>query len=116
MAQAEHLFRTDVYKSEVAFLERVAPRARAGALDDTALLALYDRARALMQRNLGGWKRTTTFEPKAALAPPPGTSRLWVYGRTGEPCLECGTRVRSELLGDQARPTYWCPSCQPASA
>ena len=34
-----------------------------------------------------------------------------VFGRTGEPCPRCGTRVRALKLG--GRNTHWCPACQP---
>jgi endonuclease VIII len=39
----------------------------------------------------------------------------YVYGRAGQPCRRCGTRIRSSVLGPvgRERVTYWCPSCQP---
>lgn len=37
-----------------------------------------------------------------------------VYKRAGEPCRRCGGRVRSGLVGDDARTTFWCPRCQTA--
>lgn len=104
----------NVYKSEILFLEGIHPRRPARALADETIAALYARARTLMQRNLGGWKRTTTFQPRPGVEAPPKTPRLWVYERSGEACLRCGARVRSALQGDQARTTYWCPTCQPA--
>ncbi len=41
-----------------------------------------------------------------------GPGSLAVYGRRGQPCRRCGTPVRMRLQGEQARSTYWCPSCQ----
>jgi len=36
--------------------------------------------------------------------------RFAVYGRAGEPCYRCGTRI---ALADMAgRKLYWCPGCQ----
>jgi len=35
---------------------------------------------------------------------------LQVYGRAGEACGHCGTRVRLKQLGQRA--TYYCPGCQ----
>ncbi len=35
---------------------------------------------------------------------------LFCYGRAGEPCLRCGTELRSRQL--DARTTTWCPNCQ----
>ena len=37
--------------------------------------------------------------------------RFWqVYEREGEPCVNCGARIRRVVHG--ARSTYWCPNCQ----
>ena len=33
-----------------------------------------------------------------------------VYARAGEPCLECGTRIKRIVVG--ARSTHFCPRCQ----
>ncbi len=35
---------------------------------------------------------------------------LAVYGRAGEPCRACGTRIRSRLIGQRA--SAYCPHCQ----
>jgi endonuclease-8 len=104
----------NVYKSEVLFLEGVHPRTPPTALADATLEALYRRARELMLGNLGGWRRTTLRPVQPGRAPRPGEPRLWVYGRGGRPCRRCGARVAGVRLGDAARATWWCPSCQPA--
>ena len=95
----------NVYKSEVLFLHGHAPLRRLQELDDTAVLALYQRAAELLRENLGGGARTTRFVAD-------GRGRLWVYGRRDLPCFRCGTPVRRDVLGRQPRSTYWCPSCQ----
>lgn len=42
-------------------------------------------------------------------------NRLNVFERAGQPCLRCGTPIRSGRVGrpPQDRVTYWCPRCQP---
>jgi hypothetical protein len=35
-----------------------------------------------------------------------------VYGRFGKPCLRCSTPIEVRKHGEQARVTYWCPTCQ----
>ncbi|QZY28290.1 Fpg/Nei family DNA glycosylase [Nocardioides coralli] len=37
---------------------------------------------------------------------------VYVYRRTGQPCLVCGRAVRTEVLA--GRNIFWCPRCQPA--
>lgn len=41
----------------------------------------------------------------------PGTKNPFlVYGRAGEPCRRCGTKIKSDTQGQ--RTTYYCPKCQ----
>jgi endonuclease-8 len=97
----------NVYKSEVAFLERLDPWASVAACGDEELRAVLATARRLLQANTRGGERVTTGSPSRS-------ERLWVYGRAGRPCRRCGTLVRHGRQGDLARLTYWCPRCQPS--
>ena len=103
----------NVYKCEVLFLEGLAPDTPVTQLEDPQIARLYERARTLMQQNLGGWRRTTTRKVDAQHPPLRGEPRHFVYGRAGLSCLKCGARVRGRRLGDAARATFWCPGCQP---
>ena len=51
-----------------------------------------------------------------AMGRPPRVDRhggeVYVYRRTGQPCLVCATPVRTAVLN--ARNAYWCPRCQKA--
>ncbi|HMQ28197.1 MAG TPA: zinc finger domain-containing protein, partial [Acidimicrobiales bacterium] len=60
-----------------------------------------------LRANLGSGPRTTVSGAPGGLA---------VYGGRGQPCRRCGTPVCMTRQGEQARSTYWCPTCQPASA
>jgi endonuclease-8 len=102
----------NVYKSEILFLEGVEPWTPPRALDDARIAALYGRARELMQRNLGGWKRTTVRPVRPGEAWPDEAPRVFVYGRAGERCLRCGAAILARRQGDAARTTYWCARCQ----
>ncbi len=35
-----------------------------------------------------------------------------IYGKSGQPCPRCGTRLRVRGQWDDNRPTFWCPGCQ----
>ncbi len=100
----------NVYKNEVLFLEGVHPRTPVAALSDARILALFRRARSLMQANLGGGRRNT-LEPGRPVRR--GDPRFWVYGRGGLPCRRCAVRLRGGREGDAARATWWCEACQP---
>jgi endonuclease-8 len=105
----------NVYKSEILFLERIHPWAPVATLADATLLALYERARGLMQRNLSGGRRDTVQAAKEGCLQRGERYRSWVYERADEPCLMCRERVRGALQGDHARLTFWCSHCQPVA-
>lgn len=110
----------NVYKSELCFLMGTPPEARADTLSRDALRAGFGLAHTLLRRNLDdartGGTRTTVFRD---LGPPrrmPLPTPLWVYGRGRQPCLACGTTIAVARLGEMARITYHCPSCQRPAA
>jgi len=86
----------NIYKCESLYLEGIHPTRPLARVDDTALTALFLRARALMQASLAG-----------------GRDAHHVYRRAGEACARCGTRIQSRLEGAEPRRSYWCPTCQP---
>jgi endonuclease-8 len=95
----------NVYKSEVLFARGVDPFARVSALDDDVRVELLRTAARHLRANVerAGPRSTTR------------SGGLAVYGRRGRPCPRCGTRIVSALQGEQARVTYWCPTCQPST-
>ncbi|MET1053323.1 MAG: DNA-formamidopyrimidine glycosylase family protein [Mycetocola sp.] len=95
----------NVYANELCFLRGVLPTRPVGETDVAALVALSSR---LILANRDRSERVTTGDTR------PG-KRKWVYGRQGQPCLRCGTRIRRGALGPtdlEERVTYWCPRCQ----
>jgi endonuclease-8 len=97
----------NVYKSEALFLAGVSPLVRVRQRPPSEWQAVYRLAQRLLRRNRGGGMRRTRF----AVDGPP----LWVYGRSGEPCLRCATAIVVHRQGEAARTTYWCPACQTGS-
>jgi endonuclease-8 len=96
------------YKSEVLFLAGVNPCARVSAVSDERLDALLRIARKLILANIRkrSQGRVTTFSLDPAQS-------KYVYGRGKQPCRRCGTPIEFAKQGPYARPTYWCPRCQP---
>ncbi len=95
----------NVYKSEVLFIERLRPDRSLSDVSDETLARCFATAADRLRRNSRGGKRVTRLEND-------GAGRLWVYGRRGQPCLECDTPIASRRLGKHHRGTYWCPRCQ----
>lgn len=99
----------NVYKSEVLFLCRVDPRTTVGELDDHTLREVFVRGAELLRENVRPGRRVTRERNPRSARP---QRRVWVYGRRRDPCPECGTPIDMIHQGDQARSTYFCPSCQ----
>jgi endonuclease-8 len=105
----------NVFKSEVSFASGVNPFRLVDTLRSDEVQALMSNARRFMLANVAdgsgdqivtytGFRRTTGRSDP--------TARLWVYGRRGEPCRQCGTVIQSMKQGLDARVTFWCPQCQ----
>jgi len=105
------------FKSEICFIAGVNPFARVADLSATTIAGIVALSRRLVQANIledsadsivsyrGPHRRTTrSIDP---------ASRVWVYGRDGEPCRKCGAIIRRRLQGPDARITFWCQQCQP---
>jgi endonuclease-8 len=90
----------NVYRSEVLWAERIAPRTPVGRVDPVDRRRLYETAHRLLRANIGDRPRRTI------------PSGLAVYERGGRPCPRCRSTIRTQRLGEQARTVWWCPSCQ----
>jgi endonuclease-8 len=102
----------NVYRSELPFLERLNPFRPVADVSDDKLRAMLERGGRLVKLNSRGGARVTTTA---------GTpSDVYVYGRTGRPCLRCRTPIRSAVTrrtpDSPPRRIYWCPSCQPTQS
>lgn len=100
----------NVYKSEVLWACRVDPWTPVADLDVATRRHLLETAARMLRANVATPGPRTTVEPSLATGTRGG---LAVYGRRGRSCRRCGTPIRMRRQGDQARSTYWCPTCQP---
>ena len=104
----------NVYKSETLFACGVNPFVAAGALDRDGVRQILKTARKFLLANVStGLAPMTTYTGfrRTRGHGDPG-ERLWVYGRAHQPCRRCGTSIRMQKQGTDARVTYWCPKCQ----
>ena len=95
----------NVYANELCFIFGRRPLSTVATLSDPLRVAI--RAREMLWANRLRRDRTTTGNSRSG-------QQLWVYGRAGQPCRRCGTRVaRAEPVGgSRDRISYWCPHCQ----
>ena len=91
----------NVYCNELCFVFGHLPTTPVGAIKDP--LRVVQRARDMLWLNRSRSNRTTTGDTRRG-------QRVWVYGRSGEPCRRCRTAIETDRTGD--RVTFWCPNCQ----
>jgi formamidopyrimidine-DNA glycosylase len=96
----------NLWALESLFAAGLRPARKAEALTDEAWTRFYRATRAVLRRGI-----RTGGEPEFIDASGrKGRFRLMVYGRGGEPCHKCGTRIATGRVG--GRPAFWCPKCQ----
>ena len=100
----------NIYADEALFLARLRPRRAAGRLSRRECVAIVAAAQKVLLRSIetGGSSISDYVMPDGSDGAYQDERR--VYARTGEPCLECGARIKRIVIG--ARSTHFCPSCQ----
>lgn len=100
----------NIYADEALFLAGVRPTRRAGK----ATGAECDRIAAALKRVLlrsietGGSSISDYVAPDGSDGAYQDERR--VYARTGEPCPQCGAKIRRSVIGQ--RSAHWCARCQ----
>lgn len=107
----------NVYRAEVLFRHRMHPHRPGHTLRRGQFDAIWADLVDLMAEGVRTG-RIDTVRPEhtpEAMGRAPRVDdhggEVYVYRRTGQPCLVCGAKVRTEVL--QGRNLFWCPRCQP---
>ena len=100
----------NIYANESLFLSGIRPKKAAGRVSLKAYELLADNIKLVLGRAIeqGG----TTLKDFVGNDGKPGyfKQQLYVYGRGGEDCLNCQTKLKEIRLGQ--RSTVYCPKCQ----
>ena len=100
----------NIYASESLFRAGISPGIAARRLSKLRLAKLVEVIREVLTESIeqGG----TTLRDFVNSEGNPGyfRQRLFVYGRDGMLCRNCGERIKHRVMGQRA--TYWCPKCQ----
>jgi formamidopyrimidine-DNA glycosylase len=100
----------NIYASEILFRARVRPTRRAGRVTRAEFDRIAPITAEVLREAIGS--RGTTFRSYRDSQGQPGrfASKLRVYDREGQPCLECATPIRAAVIGQ--RSSFYCPRCQ----
>jgi endonuclease VIII len=107
----------NVYRAEVLFRHRIHPLRPGRTLRVGQWRAMWTDLVELMAEGVRTG-RIDTVRPEhtpEAMGRPPRVDdhggEVYVYRRTGQPCLVCGSLVRTDVLA--GRNIFWCPRDQP---
>lgn len=93
----------NMWKNESLFYSGINPWRRMNELADEELATVIEKARALLRASVG---KTNSLNLRLRPA-------MYVYGRGGQACRRCRSRLRSAPQGADIRHTVWCARCQP---
>lgn len=100
----------NIYASESLFLAGIRPGMASKRLTRQASERLVIAIKQILGNAIvaGG----TTLNDFTDSEGKPGyfSQQLQVYGRAGEACFNCGSTIKSQVLGQ--RSTFYCPQCQ----
>lgn len=106
----------NIYRAEVLFRHGIRPTTPGTKITRATWEALWSDLTLLMADGLEAGRIDTVREahsPTAQNRPAREDAHggeVYVYRRAGDPCLVCGTTVRTTML--EGRNLYWCPHCQ----
>ncbi|MEV6925935.1 DNA-formamidopyrimidine glycosylase family protein [Dactylosporangium sp. NPDC051485] len=107
-----------IYVTESLFRAGLPPTTPGTRLGRRKWNEIWQDLRVLMRAGVAEGRIDTvrSAHTPEAMGRPPRVDRhggeVYVYRRTGQPCLVCATPVRTAQLN--ARNAYWCPRCQKA--
>ena len=106
----------NIYRAEVLFRHRINPFKEGRTISRRTWNAVWADLVMLMRDGVAQGRIDTVRDehlPEAMGREPrvdQHGGEVYVYRRAGEPCLVCGTPVRTQVL--EGRNLYWCPRCQ----
>jgi formamidopyrimidine-DNA glycosylase len=106
----------NIYADEALFRARIHPARSAGTLSQSEVVDLHKAVVDVLKRAIelqGSSLGHSNLQNYSRPGGQPGgfQEEHWVFRRTGEPCVRCGTEIERMVIAQ--RGTHFCPSCQP---
>jgi len=100
----------NIYADEALFRAGIRPRRSASRLTRKHVDCLARCIREVLTAAIESGGSTLRDYLDASGARGTFQSRHTVYGRGGQPCIRCGSRLKKDVIAQ--RTTVWCPRCQ----
>jgi len=100
----------NIYAAETLFLSGINPKKAAHRLTNIETSRLFGNIKKVLRQAI--IHRGTSFSNYRDGRGKKGSylQRLFVYGRRGESCFKCGSKIKR--ISISGRGTYFCPRCQ----
>ena len=100
----------NIYADEALFRARLHPLRRADSIGPRKAHDLHGAIQAVLRRAIAAGGASIRDYRDSFGAQGDFQRQIRIYGRQGQPCVTCGTRVRRVLVAQ--RSTHFCPRCQ----
>lgn len=100
----------NIYANEALFLAKIHPGTPANRLNQENANKLFQAIETVLKRGLKYRGASDNSYLDAFGIKGKYQEHFLVYGRQGNPCINCGKNIERYSLGD--RGTFYCPSCQ----
>jgi formamidopyrimidine-DNA glycosylase len=100
----------NIYANEALFEAGISPRRKSGSVTRAQFDALVGKIKAVLKRSIKSGGTTLRDFVGSDGAPGYFVQQLKVYGRGGEACVTCRSKLREFRQGQRA--TVYCPKCQ----
>lgn len=100
----------NIYANEALFAAGIRPTRPAQRISAARYQRLVESIKTVLSASITAGGSTLRDYVNGNGQPGYFQLTLQVYDRTGLPCLQCGTRIRNQRVGQ--RGTFYCPHCQ----
>lgn len=101
----------NIYADEALHRAKIHPLRTSDTLTAAEIAALHQAIRTVLADGVEREGASVNWYRKADGSKGSAQDSLYVYGREGEPCLNCGHPIEKIRVGQ--RGTHFCPACQP---
>ena len=100
----------NIYASESLFAAAIRPTVAASKISRARYQKLAHEIKAVLTKAIDAGGTTLADFSQTDGKPGYFSQELCVYGRAGEACFQCGTELKSKVIGQ--RNTFFCVKCQ----